>query len=161
MSNESELKRVFDELQVLVKQIKPIPRDMEVAVLAGSEMVRNNAILAFKPFPADRKIPNSDISPHRRTSTLVRSLSAGPYIGSINEMKTTRTSSTIVIGSSLPYARRVEYGYMEKRDILGRLYHQIGRPYLGPAINNHRDEIRLEMAEAYGDALRNRLRRRS
>lgn len=43
-------------------------------------------------------------------------------------------SYTVGIGSPLPYARRIEYGFNDT-DSLGREYHQPAQPYLRPALD--------------------------
>ena len=39
------------------------------------------------------------------------------------------------VDSSVPYAKRIEYGFMGKKDSAGRLYHQLPRPFIRPAWN--------------------------
>ena len=143
MTNEDELKGVFDEIGKLVREVGTKPTDLSTAVGAAALIVRNYAI-TDAPY---------------KTGTLRRSIAVGGE-DSIERTQTTRQYCSMVIGTSLPYAARIEFGYMDKRDALGRLYHQVGRPYLGPAVNNHKPEIRREMAEAYRDVLLARLRRR-
>lgn len=45
------------------------------------------------------------------------------------------------IGSSVPYARRIEFGFLGA-DRLGREYHQAAQPYLRPAFEEHIDRVR-------------------
>lgn len=59
------------------------------------------------------------------------------------------TSAEADVGTDVPYARRIEYGF-EGTDERGRSYHQAPRPYLRPALDENADRIQREI----GDALR-------
>lgn len=41
-----------------------------------------------------------------------------------------------VVGTNAPQARRLEYGFMNMRDSLGRLYHQPPFPHFNPALDS-------------------------
>jgi hypothetical protein len=41
----------------------------------------------------------------------------------------------------VPYARRIEYGFMNKRDSKGRMYHQAPRPFMRPAWNLNKQTV--------------------
>lgn len=45
--------------------------------------------------------------------------------------------TTAIIGTNLPYARRLEYGFVGK-DKLGRYYNQAAQPYFRPPLENKR-----------------------
>jgi len=59
----------------------------------------------------------------------------------------------VVVGTSVPYARRIEFGFMGK-DSRGRSYHQAARPYLRPAFDEKKKEAMGEVVEALRDILR-------
>jgi phage gpG-like protein len=44
-----------------------------------------------------------------------------------------------IIGTDLPYARRLEYGFYDMTDRLGRHYHQVPRPYFRPPLDTEID----------------------
>lgn len=49
------------------------------------------------------------------------------------------------VGTDVPYARRIEYGFQDT-DALGRRYHQPARPYLRKALDERRDAAQAEAA---------------
>lgn len=68
-------------------------------------------------------------------------------------METTRKSParcTVAIGTDVPYARRLEYGFFDI-DSLGRLYNQIARPYLRPAFDENVEASQGEFRAAMRD----------
>jgi hypothetical protein len=52
-----------------------------------------------------------------------------------------RGPGDVVVGSSVPYARRIEYGFMQA-DRLGRRYNQAAQPYLRPAFDAQQAAVR-------------------
>jgi HK97 gp10 family phage protein len=66
-------------------------------------------------------------------------------------------SDAVSVGTDLPYARRMEYGFAAT-DSLGRRYNQPARPYLRPALDENRGEMEREFASALEDMLRASLR---
>jgi len=52
-----------------------------------------------------------------------------------------RGPGDVVVGSSVPYARRIEYGFMQA-DRLGRRFNQSARPYLRPAFESQQAAVR-------------------
>lgn len=46
---------------------------------------------------------------------------------------------TVLVGTDLPYAKRLEFGYWGLIDSLGRLYHQYPRPHFRPPYDTERD----------------------
>jgi phage gpG-like protein len=64
------------------------------------------------------------ITPYK-TGTLRRSIHVEPV-----------SENTVLVGTDLPYARRLEYGFMDK-DKLGRIYHQAPRPYFRPPLDQN------------------------
>ena len=61
----------------------------------------------------------------------------------------------VVVGSRLPYAARIEYGFAG-RDRLGRLYNQPAQPYLRPAMEETRSTMTRIFAEEVRRALAGR-----
>ena len=59
----------------------------------------------------------------------------------------------IGIGSDMPYARRIEYGFVGT-DSLGRTYHQSAQPYMRPALDEHGGEAVAEITKALQERLR-------
>jgi HK97 gp10 family phage protein len=55
--------------------------------------------------------------------------------------------AAVAVGTDAAYGRRIEFGFTD-RDSLGREYNQPPRPYLRPALDNNRDEIRREVRAA-------------
>lgn len=53
----------------------------------------------------------------------------------------------VVVGSSVPYARRIEYGFMQA-DSRGRRYNQAARPYLRPAFEENKGRVRAAIVQA-------------
>ncbi len=66
-------------------------------------------------------------------------------------------SHAVAVGTDVPYARRQEFGFAGT-DSRGRTYHQSARPYLRPALDENKREIRQEFADALEDVLRAALR---
>lgn len=53
-----------------------------------------------------------------------------------------------MLGTDRPQARRLEYGFMERYDVLGRYYEQPPFPHVEPAVN----ELSEEYVDAFKDA---------
>ena len=62
-------------------------------------------------------------------------------------------AGVVVVGTSVPYARRLEFGFIGK-DSRGRSYHQAARPFLRPAYDEKKDEAIAEVIEGLRDILR-------
>jgi hypothetical protein len=62
-------------------------------------------------------------------------------------IRTEPVGTDIVVGSDVPYARRIEFGF-NGYDSLGRLYHQSARPYLRPAFDETKAEQLSEAKRA-------------
>lgn len=70
----------------------------------------------------------------------------GDYRRSIGlEVLTLGGNVYAVVGTNAPQGRRLEYGFMNLRDSLGRLYHQPPYPHFNPALDS--------LAPAYAIAL--------
>lgn len=74
------------------------------------------------------------------TGTLRRSIHVEPV-----------SSSKMLVGTDLPYARRLEYGFA-KKDKLGRLYNQAPRPYFRPPLDANQEKYKKIYLEALGSA---------
>lgn len=61
-----------------------------------------------------------------------------------------------VVGSSVPYARRIEYGFAQA-DRRGRHYNQAAKPYLRPAFEQNRGRVRAAIVQAARDLIRRTL----
>lgn len=94
------------------------PETLHVGLLAGGLLVQNDA----KPR-----------APYL-TGTLRRSIHLQP----------TDDMLTVKVGTDVPYAARIEYGFTG-RDSLGRRYNQPAQPYLRPAIEENRERVREEV----------------
>lgn len=51
-------------------------------------------------------------------------------------------SSSALVGTDLKYAKRQEYGFVDK-DKLGRVYHQPAHPYFRPPLQNNWQKYRM------------------
>jgi HK97 gp10 family phage protein len=80
------------------------------------------------------------------TGTLRRSIHA--ELGSVEPDK-----ATVLVGTDVVYARRIEWGFVGA-DSLGRVYHQGAQPYMRPAIDSNRDNVKTELNSALADQLR-------
>lgn len=61
--------------------------------------------------------------------------------------------ATATVGTNAPQARRLEYGFMNMRDSLGRLYHQPPLPHFGPALEQTAPEYLAALAQAVNVAI--------
>jgi phage gpG-like protein len=59
-------------------------------------------------------------------------------------------SSYALVGTDLPYAKRQEYGFMDK-DKRGRVYHQKAHPYFRPPMENNQEQYKKMYLEALGN----------
>lgn len=55
----------------------------------------------------------------------------------------------VVIGTRKPQGRRLEYGFYDMTDSIGRHFFQVPRPHVDPAVN----ELSEEYEQAFKDAL--------
>ena len=86
--------------------------------------------------------------------------SDAPYLtGTYRRSITTETTekrkdrAVVTIGTNVPYAARLEYGYSDT-DALGRRYNQPPNPHWRPAIESQKRNAREEFAAAIRDVLR-------
>jgi hypothetical protein len=64
--------------------------------------------------------------------------------------------NAVIAGSDAPFSRRLEYGFYDMTDSLGRHYFQEPRPHFRPPLNTEMDKYLAIMAgtlakEAFGD----------
>lgn len=79
----------------------------------------------------------------KKTRTLMRSIhTTGP-----SGQPWTLGDLTALIGPSVKYGRRIEYGFMQA-DSLGRNYDQPARPYMRPAAEQERSQFKANIARA-------------
>lgn len=80
-----------------------------------------------------------------KTGNLRRSLHVG-------EPRVSGGEASITVGTNVPYARRLEYGFVGT-DKRGRRYNQPARPYLRPAFDENKDAAQAEAAAVIRAAL--------
>jgi hypothetical protein len=74
----------------------------------------------------------------------------GQYVASWRiEPFTVPDGGGAVVGTNAPQGRRLEYGFYDMTDSIGRHFFQIPRPHVEPAVN----ELSPEYERAFGDAL--------
>jgi hypothetical protein len=71
----------------------------------------------------------------------------------IGGARRSRDEVEVHVGTDVPYAARIEYGFVGA-DSLGRRYHQVARPFARPAFDETRDAVTKEVGEAVKDQLR-------
>jgi hypothetical protein len=118
------------ELDLIIKQAT-----QEGALVVVREAKLNSekgGLITKKGYGSYSNIGGQDF-PHRITGNLMRS---------IKILKTYRTLQgwEVILGSSMIYAARLEYGFNDV-DKKGRRFHQKPRPYLRPALDEHKLEI--------------------
>jgi hypothetical protein len=114
---------------------------LQNALLAGALLVMNDA---------KRTVA-------RKTGTLARSLHVGGFGVGLGEggghgpdtypyrnIGAHSDPLTVQVGTNVPYAARIEYGFVGK-DVMGRRFHQPAQPYLRPAITANRDKAVAEV----------------
>jgi HK97 gp10 family phage protein len=117
------------KFQLMENQLDKI---LEQATAAGAAVVvREAAINSGK---------GGDEFPHRITGNLMRSIT-------VIRKKGTPGRVEMQVGSAMDYALRLEFGFNDV-DKKGRRYHQKPRPFLRPALDEHKDEIQEEFEKA-------------
>lgn len=117
-----ELKNKFQALDIEMGRL------IKEATAAGAAVVVREAAINSRK--------GGDEFPHRITGNLMRSIT-------IIRKKETPGRVEIQAGSAMDYACRLEYGFNDT-DKRGRRYHQRPRPFLRPALDEHKDEIQEE-----------------
>ena len=92
-----------------------------------------------------------------RTGTLRRSIHIGGHTDKAGDFEGSdiggNSPRQIVIGTNVPYARRIEYGFSDT-DVLGRTYHQPPNSYLRSSMDSQEGAVMREVAEALRDLLK-------
>jgi HK97 gp10 family phage protein len=103
------------------------------------KMAEKNQSTALKLAANEYKNDVQEGAPYK-TGTLRRSIHVEPV-----------TSSKMLVGTDLPYARRLEYGFIGP-DKLGRVYNQAPRPYFRPPLDTNWQKYQKIYLEALGRA---------
>lgn len=105
---------------------------LEQATAAGAAVVVREAAINSRK--------GGEEFPHRITGNLMRSITVIRKKGSPGRVE-------MQVGSAAEYALRLEFGFNDT-DKRGRRYHQHPRPFLRPALDEHKDEIQNEFEKA-------------
>jgi HK97 gp10 family phage protein len=133
----SGVKELEKKLDALGKDISDV---LEEATAAGAMVVVN---------AAQDNSRKGGVFPHRITGNLFRNIAAvSPAV-----VKKTNERCEMEVGSSMEYARRLEYGFAGT-DKLGRRYNQQPRPFLRPALDDNTDEIEKAIAKKLEQVVR-------
>lgn len=122
---------------------------MERAVVAGALLVQNEA-KARAPYFTGNLRRSIHIGGHGDL--------AGDYsgvkgeVGQIPAPEVGDDNVSVYVGTNVEYAARVEFGFNDT-DSLGRTFNQAAQPYMRPAIDETRDQVRQEIAEALRDLI--------
>ncbi len=132
--------RGIDELQKKLGALgKDISDILEEATVAGSMVVVS---------AAQENSRKGGEFPHRITGNLFRNIAEASPVST----KRTPERCEIAVGSTMEYARRLEYGFMGT-DKLGRIYDQQPRPFLRPALDENTEEIELAIRKKLQEVL--------
>ena len=71
----------------------------------------------------------------------------GGNYGDVAGKKVSGHSATLLVGTNLAYAARIEYGFVGA-DSLGRVYNQAAQPYLRPAAASEEKAVKKEIGDA-------------
>jgi HK97 gp10 family phage protein len=104
-----------------------------------SKMAEKNQSTALKLAANEYKNDVQEGAPYK-TGTLRRSIHV--------EMV---SSSQALVGTDLPYAKRLEFGFADK-DKLGRVYNQAAHPYFRPPLDLNWEKYQKTYLEALGRA---------
>jgi HK97 gp10 family phage protein len=127
-----EIKGLEELLNKFATMEGQLDKILEQATAAGAAVVvREAAINSGK---------GGDEFPHRITGNLMRSIT-------VIRKKGTPGRVEMQVGSAMDYALRLEFGFNDV-DKKGRRYHQKPRPFLRPALDEHKDEIQEEFEKA-------------
>lgn len=124
---------------------KELMKILTLATAAGAAVVVREAAINSRR-GGEHGIRANDDFPMLQTGNLKRSIT-------MIDVKKGDNIVEIKVGSDMNYARRLERGFMDT-DKKGRRYHQKPRPFLRPALDEHKDEIQAEFNTAFADFLR-------
>ncbi|MDG6245080.1 MAG: HK97 gp10 family phage protein [Methanolobus sp.] len=131
----------IDELQKKLDSLgKDISDVLEESTVAGSMVVVRAA--------QDNSRKGGEF-PHRVTGNLFRNIAA------VSPVRVHRSSNKVevAVGSTMEYARRLEYGFVGT-DKLGRHYNQQPRPFLRPALDDNTDQVEEAMQKKLQEIIR-------
>lgn len=111
---------------------KELDKALLTATAAGAAVVAREAAINSRAGGEGGVRVNDDF-PMLQTGNLKRSIT-------LLEQKKKAGQVEIKVGSDMDYARRLELGFSDT-DSKGRVYHQRPRPFLRPALDEHKDEI--------------------
>lgn len=123
----------LDELRTKIKMMGDGMADIleEATVLGAVPVVKaaqRNSKKGGKKFP------------HLRTGNLFENIAEfSPAI-----VSKTQSRVEVAVGSSMEYARRLEFGFNDT-DSIGRTFHQSPRPFLRPALDNNQKQVEAEI----------------
>lgn len=160
-----------DALTVKVIGGARLRRQLERLAEAAARDILENAVAAGGLLVANRA---KELAAYR-TGTLRRSIHVGGHTAltpdfalgpaqdgarysDIGGAHNDRSNAEVHVGTDVPYARRIEFGFMGQ-DRLGRTYHQTARPYLRPAFDETREAVVKEIKDAVADQLEHAVRR--
>ena len=145
------IKNLQNRLENLDKEIK---KDVTKAIAGSLIMVENDARLSIMKGPKTGRIyPRPGGKTHQASAPGESPANdTGRLVSHINhEIKDSGLSGTVGIHnlSSVPYARRLEFGGKDSRGIM-----ILPRPYLFKAYNKNEKSIKKKIAEAIVEAVR-------
>lgn len=98
--------------------------ELKMAFADLEKMAVRNQSIALKLVGNEYKNDVQEIAPYK-TGTYRRSIHVQPV-----------DSSKVLVGSDLPYGKRLEYGFADS-DKLGRVYNQAAQPHFRPAMDTN------------------------
>lgn len=123
------LEQLLNKFATMEGQLDKI---LEQATAAGAAVVVREAAINSRK--------GGEEFPTKRSGNLMRSIT-------VIRKKGTPGRVEMQVGSAMEYALRLEFGFNDT-DSKGRRYHQRPRPFLRPALDEHKDEIQEEFEKA-------------
>ena len=123
-------------------------RELKKAFVDMAKQAEKNQEIALKLTANEYKNDVQAIAPYD-TGTLRRSIHVEPVSGIIRDGQ---NRAYVVVGTDLPYARRLEYGFVGP-DKRGRTFHQAPRPYFRPPLDQNFQKYQNIYLEALGRGL--------
>jgi HK97 gp10 family phage protein len=139
ISGLEELRAKFQALNIGLGQAI-----LEATAAAAAVVVREAAINSRKGGEGGVRV--NDDFPMLQTGNLKRSITMIDVIKGPERVE-------IKVGSAMNYANRLEYGFMDT-DKKGRRYNQKPRPFLRPALDENKEQIKAEFDKNILDLLR-------
>ena len=123
-------------------------RELKKAFQDMAKQAEKNQEIALKLTANEYKNDVQAIAPYD-TGTLRRSIHVEPVSGIIRDGQ---NRAYVVVGTDLPYARRLEFGFVGA-DRLGRVYNQAPRPYFRPPLDSNFEKYKNIYLAAMGESL--------